>query len=402
MTLRDVDAIRADFPVFAGAGAGLLRFDGPGGTQVPRAVVAAMTDYLIHHNGNTHWNFTASRDTDAMIRDARECFAAFLGGVREEVVFGANMTTLTMHLARGLAREWRAGDEVIVTELDHHGNVAPWEAIAAERGVTLRWLPMRADDGTLPLDALPALLSDRTRLLAITAASNALGTIPDVAHAASLAHAAGALVMVDGVHYAHHRLPDVVALGADFFVCSPYKFYGPHAGVLWGKRAHLERIQVPKLRPAPDEAPERLETGTGNFEAIVGAAAAVRWIAGLTNRQGTLRERLAEAYRELHHRESHLLTALWSGLRAMPAITTFGLPPGGPRTGTVAFTTTAERPADLASRLSAAGCSVSHGDFYATTAAERCGVAPDGWIRVGLAAYHRPADVEALLALVAG
>ncbi|HRP08434.1 MAG TPA: cysteine desulfurase-like protein, partial [Gemmatimonadales bacterium] len=363
-----MDSIRADFPVFsAPGGADMLRFDGPGGTQVPGAVIDAVTRYLIETNGNTHWNFPASRATDALLLEAREAFAQFFNGQSDEVVFGANMTTLTMHLARGLGREWGPGDEIVVTELDHHGNVAPWEAVAAERGVTLRWLPMDPADGTLQLDALPSLLSERTRVLAITAASNALGTIPDVGRAAAMAHDAGALVMVDAVHHAHHRLPDVAALGADFLVCSPYKFYGPHCGVLWGRRELLERVRTPKLRPAPDTAPERLETGTGNFEAIAGAAAALHWMAALTDAAGTLRERLAASYHQLHQRESELFEQLWDGLNAIPGLRTFGLPPGGARTGTVTFTLAGESPAQVAKRLSRSGCSVTDGDFYAST-----------------------------------
>jgi cysteine desulfurase family protein (TIGR01976 family) len=279
-----VAAIRADFPAFdpSNGGRAPLRFDGPGGTQVPTPVITAMVDYLTRHNGNSHWHFPASRETDQLVLDARQRFATFLGGRPDEVVFGPNMTSLTFHLARGLARGWQPGDEVIVTELDHHGNVAPWEAVAADRGLVLRWLRLDPDTGLLDLDALPALLNARTRLLAITAASNALGTMPDVARASAMAHNAGALVMVDAVHYAPHRLVDVHALGADFLGCSPYKFYGPHLGVLWGRHELLAALDIPKLRPAPAEPPERLETGTPSFEAIAGAAAAVEWLAGLS------------------------------------------------------------------------------------------------------------------------
>jgi selenocysteine lyase/cysteine desulfurase len=206
--------------------------------------------------------------------------------------------------------------------------------------------------------------------------------------------------MVDGVHYAHHRLPDVHALGADFFACSPYKFHGPHCGVLWGRRALLEEVETPRLRPAPSAAPERLETGTGSFEAIAGAAAALDWLAGLTDTAGTLRERLRASYRELADREQRLFTRLWAGLGAIPGCTRYGLAPGGPRTGTVAFTLAGETAGQVAERASARDCAVTHGDFYAATAAERCGVAPEGWVRVGLAAYHREADVDALLTIL--
>jgi selenocysteine lyase/cysteine desulfurase len=239
-------------------------------------------------------------------------------------------------------------------------------------------------------------------LLAIGAASNALGTMPDVAAAAAAAHHAGALVMVDAVHYAPHRLVDVHALGADFLACSPYKFYGPHLGVLWGRHHLLAALDSPRLRPAPAEAPERLETGTASFEAIAGASAAVEWLAGLSGAHGSLRERLGKSYEELHRRELPLFAQLWNGLQAIPGIRTYGPPPGGQRTGTVSFTKDGIAAGALADRLAAAGCSASHGDFYATTAAERCGVAPEGWLRIGLSAYHDGADVARLLELLAG
>ncbi len=391
--------IRADFPALtAGPPPHPSRFDGPGGTQVPQAVLDAMVGYLVGHNANTHWNYPASRDTDAIVAEARATLAAFFGGRPDEVAFGANMTTLTLHLARGLARQWQPGDEVIVTELDHHANVAPWEAIAAERGIVLRWLPMDPATGTLQLERLADLLGTRTRLLAIGAASNALGTITDVALAARQAREVGALVFVDAVHYAPHRLLDAEAIGADFIACSPYKFYGPHLGVLWGRRELLQRVDVPRLRPAPQDAPERLETGTGAFEAIAGAAAAVRWIGSLATTEGSLRERLAAAFTLLHRREQALFTSLWDGLGRIDGIRRFGPPPGSPRTGTVSITVGDRPAAGVATLLAERGCWVSDGDFYATTAAERCGVAGQGWLRIGLAAYTDPGDVARLLA----
>lgn len=396
--LPPVERIRTDFPALAGtADAVPARFDGPGGTQVPQSVIDAMTDYLVRHNANTHWNYPASRATDQIVARAREVFAAFFGGRPDEVVFGANMTTLTFHVARGLAREWQAGDEVIVTELDHHANVAPWQAVATERDLVLRWLPVDAERGTLRLDALPDLLGPRTRLLAIGAASNALGTITDVAAAAGLARAVGARVYVDAVHHAPHRLLDVEALGADFVACSPYKFYGPHLGVLWGRHDLLEALDVPRLAPAPQHAPDRLETGTASFEAIAGAAAAVEWIAGLVGPDGALRERLALAFRLLHQRERILFRALWDGLGAIADVRRFGPPPGAERTGTVAITVGDRPSAAVASELAERGCWVSDGDFYAATVAERCGVASQGWLRIGLAAYTSPSEISRLL-----
>lgn len=397
-TLPSIEQIRADFPALAGDPAVVpARFDGPGGTQVPRAVIEAMTDYLVHHNANTHWHYPASEATDRIVARAREVFAAFVGGAADEVVFGANMTTLTFHLARGLARGWQPGDEVIVTELDHHGNVAPWEAVAADHDLVLRWLPVDPERGALRLDQLPALLGPRTRLLAIGAASNALGTITDIAGAAALAHDAGALVYVDAVHYAPHRLLDAAALGADFIACSPYKFYGPHLGVVWGRHELLEALDIPRLRPAPQHAPERLETGTAPFEAIAGAAAAVEWLAGLVGEAAPLRERLAQAFGLLHQRERVLFRALWDGLGAIDGVRRFGPPAGADRTGTVSITVAGRPSAEVARELAALGCWVSDGDFYARTVAERCGVAQQGWLRVGLAAYTSPEEVGRLL-----
>ena len=222
----------------------------------------------------------ARRPTDSLA-GAREALADLLGATPAEIAFGANMTTLTFHLGRALGRGWGAGDEIVVTELDHHANVAPWQALARERGVTLRSVPLVLATGELDWAALERLLSPRTRLVAIGAASNALGTINDVTRACALARAAGALTFVDAVHYAPHVLVDVRAIGCDFLACSAYKFYGPHVGILYGRRDRLEALDVPKLAPAPETAPERLETGTLNHEGIVGAGAAVEFLASL-------------------------------------------------------------------------------------------------------------------------
>src|SRR5512143_1228937 len=256
--VRSVTAIRKRFPALERTEGGhpVAYFDGPGGTQVPREVADAVTDYLLRHNANTHWAYPTSVETDAMLMAARGALADFLGGDPSEVAFGANMTTLTFHLAHALGRNWDRGDEVGVTELDHHANVDPWRALERERGVVVRVLPVNAASGQLDLDALPRLLTKRTRLLAIGAASNAPGTINDVRRAAALTHEAGALVFVDAVHYAPHALLDVATLGCDFLVCSPYKFYGPHVGVLWGRRERLAALDVPRLAPAPDRPPE--------------------------------------------------------------------------------------------------------------------------------------------------
>jgi cysteine desulfurase family protein (TIGR01976 family) len=375
-------------------------FDGPGGTQVPAEVADAMRDYLLRHNANTHWAYPTSRETDEIISGARDALANFTGGAADEIAFGANMTTLTFHLARALGRGWQVGDEVVVTDLDHHGNVAPWEALARERGVALRTVPFDPASGELDFPALERALGGRPRLLAIGAASNALGTITDVARAARLAHDAGALVFVDAVHYAPHRLLDVEALGADFAACSAYKFYGSHIGVLWGRRDRLEALDVPKLRPAPDTSPERLETGTLNHEGIAGALAAVDFLASLA-RGATRRERLAAYYGAEHERTAALTARLWEGLGGIRGVTLHGPPPGRPRTPTVSFTL-AGRPADeVAAALVPRGLFLSSGDFYATTVAERLGHAHDGLVRAGLAIYSTPEEVDRLVEAVA-
>ncbi|HQW68004.1 MAG TPA: cysteine desulfurase-like protein [Gemmatimonadales bacterium] len=396
---RTVDAIRADFPALERQHGGhpVAYFDGPGGTQVPLAVADAMRDYLLHHNANTHWAYPTSVETDALLLEARRTYAAFFGGAENEVVFGNNMTTITFHVARALARGWQAGDEIIVTELDHHANLAPWQAVAKERGLVLKMLPLDLESWQLRLDLLPELLTSRTRLLAIGAASNALGTISDVAAAARLAKNAGALVYVDGVHLSPHHLPDPKSVGADFFVCSAYKFYGPHVGVLWGRHPLLSSLDVPKLEPAPDTAPERLETGTQNHEGIIGAAAAVRWIAGLGGGEGNLRSQLVRSYDLLHRRERELFAQLWEGLGQIPGVRRFGLGPGRPRTATVAFTLDGHSSEAVTRSLAGAGCFVSHGDFYASTVAQRLGVADEGMVRIGAACYTTPAEIDRVL-----
>ena len=396
---RTVDAIRADFPALERQHGGhpVAYFDGPGGTQVPLAVADAMRDYLLHHNANTHWAYPTSVETDALLLEARRTYAAFFGGAENEVVFGNNMTTITFHVARALARGWQAGDEIIVTELDHHANLAPWQAVAKERGLVLKMLPLDLESWQLRLDLLPELLTSRTRLLAIGAASNALGTISDVAAAARLAKNAGALVYVDGVHLSPHHLPDPKSVGADFFVCSAYKFYGPHVGVLWGRHPLLSSLDVPKLEPAPDTAPERLETGTQNHEGIIGAAAAVRWIAGLGGGEGNLRSQLVRSYDLLHRRERELFAQLWEGLGQIAGVRRFGLGPGRPRTATVAFTLDGLSSEAVTRSLAGAGCFVSHGDFYASTVAQRLGVADEGMVRIGAACYSTAAEIDRVL-----
>ncbi len=399
--MRDVAALRARFPALQRTLGGhpVAYFDGPGGTQVPLDVVDAMRDYLLHHNANTHWAYPTSIETDRMIAQARAALADFVNGRPDEIAFGANMTTLTFHVARALGRGWGPGDTVLVTALDHQANVAPWRALATERGIRVDVVALDPATGELDRDDVERALAARPRLVAITAASNALGTVPDVASIAARARRAGALVFVDAVHYAPHHLLDVAALGADFVACSAYKFYGPHIGVLWGRHAQLEALDVPKLAPAPDTAPERLETGTQNHEGIVGAGAAVDFLASFGHGD-TRRERLRDAYAGLHARLAPAFATLVDGLAAIPGVTVHGPARHRPRTTTVSFTVAGQAPETVAVALAQQGIFVSHGDFYATTVAERLGC-PDGFVRVGLVAYSTGEEVDRLLAGVA-
>ena len=402
-SLTNVAEIRARFPALSRQehGRAVAYFDGPGGTQVPRDVVEAMSDYLYGHNANTHWSYPTSRETDALLQAAREATADLLNASSDEVAFGNNMTTITFHVSRALGRQWRPGDEVIVTELDHHANVAPWRELASERGIVVRSVRMDPAAGTLDWDDLRRAFSSRTRLLAIGAASNALGTITDVAAAARLAHEAGALCYVDAVHYAAHGVVDVQEWDCDFLVCSPYKFYGPHAGVIYGKRALLEALEIPRLEPAPNEAPERLETGTQNHEGIVGTGAAVHFLASLAP-GATRRERLTNALAGLHERGDALVRRLWHGLRAIDGVTTYGVAPGaGPRTPTVIFTVAGMTSTEVALALVPFALYASNGDFYAVSVVERIGQAAHGVVRVGCACYTTEAEVDRLVSAVA-
>ena len=396
--LLPVEEIRAHFPALDRHhhGQAVAYFDGPGGTQVPREVVEAMADYLYHHNANTHWAYPTSTETDQAIENARAALADFLNASPEEIAFGANMTTLTFHLARGLGERWGAGDEIIVTELDHHGNVAPWRAVARERGATLRVVKAVPGSGELDWEDLQSATGKRTKLVALGAASNALGTINDARRAGELARAAGALLFVDAVHSAPHTLTDVRSLDCDFLACSAYKFYGPHIGVLYGKRHLLESVEFPKLLPAPNTAPERAETGTQNHEGMVGAAAAVDFLASLAP-GATRRERLSATLDGLHLRHAALVHQLWEGLSAIDGVTVYGPPPARPRTPTVSFTVRDIPSKRVAASLAEHGVFASHGDFYATTIVERLGLGEEGLVRAGCACYTTEEEVSRLV-----
>jgi cysteine desulfurase family protein (TIGR01976 family) len=403
VTVASLPDIRARFPALGRRYEDhpVAYFDGPGGTQVPAFVVERMSDYLLHHNANTHWHFPTSLETDAALDEARRALADFLNARPSEIAFGNNMTSLTFHVARGLGREWGPGDEIVLTELDHHANVAPWQALERERGVTIRTVGMNVETGQLDWTAMEATVGPRTRLVAVGAASNALGTINDVAAAGRLVHAVGGLLFVDAVHYAPHTLVDVDALACDLLACSAYKFYGPHVGVLFGRHDLLSRVDVPKLAPAPSTAPERIETGTQNHEGIVGAGAAIDFLASLDRGSSTNRRAALESvFGTLHARGHELVTRLYDGLAAIPGVRVYGPAPDQPRTPTVAFVVKDRTSDEVARELVSRGLFLSNGDFYATSAIARLGHSADGVVRAGCACYTTPDEVERLLAAV--
>jgi len=396
--VMSVDEMRHCFPALARTHNGypVAYFDGPGGTQVPRMVVEAMNDYLYHHNANTHWAYPSSEETDAIIDSARNVLADFLSASPTEIVFGTNMTTLTFHLARALSHSYGPDDEIVVTELDHHANIAPWRTLEKECGLKVRMVKMIPQTGELDWDDLSRQLTRHTKLVAIGAASNALGTINDVKRVGEMAHSLGAKIFVDAVHYAPHGLIDVRDWNCDFLACSAYKFYGPHIGILYGQRDLLDSLDFPKLIPAPDSAPERAETGTQNHEGIAGAAAAVDFLASLAS-GATRRGRLHAAFRQFHERGDALITQLWNGLREIRRVRLYGPPPGAARTPTIGFTLNDVPSIEVAKKSAEHGVFLSHGDFYAMTVVERLGLAPDGLVRAGLACYNTAEEVDRLL-----
>lgn len=396
-----IEEIRSQFPALERLHNGfpVAYFDGPGGTQVPRSVVESMNEYLYHHKSNTHWGYPTSAETDELIADSRSAFADMLNCDPNEIVFGQNMTSLTFHLARSLGRGFNAGDEIVVTELDHHANVDTWRSLEKDRGVVIRVLPMDTESGQLLLDELPQLLNERTKLVAIGAASNALGTINDISRVCQMAREAGALSFVDAVHFAPHSLVDVKAVGCDFLACSAYKFYGPHIGILYGRNDLLSKIDFPKLAPAPNNSPDRVETGTQSHESIVGAAAAVNFIASLGSGNDR-REKLASAFAGMHEKDHMLTERLWNGLLSISGVSVYGPSPDASRTSLVSFTVDGIKSSDVSALLAEKGIFASHGNFYAATVAERYGLAEHGFVRIGCSVYTTVEEIDRLVAAI--
>ena len=406
MTAFPIDAVRARFPALAVTDGGRPRiyFDAPGGTQVCAPAIEAMAAHLRGGTANSGGTFAASVATDAASAAAHAAMADLLGAEPDEIAFGPNMTSLTLAVSRALAAGWGPGDELVVTRLDHDANVAPWLRVAADRGMTVRWLDFDPATGVLALDTLPGLLSDRTRLIAVGLASNALGTVNDVPAIAAIVRAHGdALVFVDAVQAVPHLIVDVATLGADLLVCSPYKFFGPHLGVLWGRRAVLAAIDAYKVRPARPGVAARFETGTPSFEGQAGVAGTIEyleWLAGeIGDRGNDRRGRLQAAMRACAAHEQGLGERLLAGLATIRGLTLYGPPTMAGRVPTFAFTLAGRAPTDVAAALAADNIFVWSGHFYAVEVVARLGLTErGGLVRVGLAHYATAAEVEALVA----
>jgi cysteine desulfurase family protein (TIGR01976 family) len=403
----DICWVRAQFPALAQTvnGHSAVFFDGPGGTQVPQRVIDAISDYLRRDNANAGGAFATSRRSDAMIASARAAMADFLNCVPDEVVFGPNMTTLTFAMSRAVGRELSAGDEILLSHLDHDANVSPWRALE-ERRVIIRMVDINEADCTLDLDDLRRNLSNRTKLVAVGLASNAVGTINPVAEIVRLAHEHGALVYVDAVHYAPHGPIDVRALDCDFLVCSTYKFFGPHMGVLYGKREHLARLHPYKVRALSNAVPVCWEWGTLNHECIAGITACVDYIADLGRRSNPAvadrRAAILAAYDAIQHYERSLMEKLMCGLQEISGVRIYGITDPArfeKRCPTLAIRIAGHTPLELATKLGERGFFTWDGNYYAINLTERLDVEKDGgFLRIGLAHYNTMEEVERLLA----
>jgi cysteine desulfurase family protein (TIGR01976 family) len=413
----DLASIRAQFPSLAqtvnGHPAAFL--DGPGGTQVPQRVIDAISNYLRRDNANTGGAYATSRRTDAMIAEARAAMADLLHCAADEVAFGPNMTTLTFAMSRAIGRELKPGDEIVVTRLDHDANVSPWLQMAEDlnkqdRGVTVRWADIHDEDCTLDMADLASKINSRTKLVAAGYASNAVGTINPVKEIVQLAHAAGALAYIDAVHYGPHGLIDVADLDCDFLVCSTYKFFGPHMGVLFGKREHLQRLRPYKVRPNTNAIPNCWEWGTLNHECIAGITACVEYIADLGRQArpevGTRRAAIAAAYAAIHEHERTLLESMMTGLKKIPGLKIYGITDPArfasgknERCATLAIRIENHTPLELSTKLGERGFFTWDGNYYALNLTEHFDVEKSGgFLRIGLVHYNTLDEVDRLLA----
>lgn len=394
-----IDAVRAAFPALHVPRSGGIPtfFDNPAGTQVPQAVLDAVTGYYTRMNANSGGQFGTSVDSDAMVEAVRGKLAAFLNALRsDEIIIGPNMTTLNFGLSRALARTLSPGDEIILTHMDHDANVAPWLRIAADGGLTVRWIDLRREDGTLDLDSLNAALNPRTRIVATVHASNALGTINPVAEIARRAHAVGALHVVDAVQSAPHLSLDVQAIGCDFLLCSSYKFFGPHQGILWGRYDLLASLPAYKVRPSKDVPPYRWETGTPAFELIAGIGGALDYLASL-GEGDTLRGRFVNSFQRIGAYERELTSHLLDVLEETPGVTIAGITGRArltERVPTVICAVSGQSPAETAARLAAEGFFVWDGNYYAVEVMKALQRDEEGMVRVGLAHYNTHDEID--------
>jgi cysteine desulfurase family protein (TIGR01976 family) len=404
--------VRQQFPALSERynGKPAIFFDNPGGTQVHESVIRAMTDYLTRRNANTHGVFATSRLSDETLDYARQAAADLLGAAPEEVIFGANMTTLTFMLSRSLAAEFGPDDEIIVTRLDHDANVWPWVMMAEDTGAQVRWADVDLETCTLDMEHLRSLINERTRLVAVGYASNAVGTINDVKTIVRWAKEAGAYTYIDAVQYAPHGLIDVKALDCDFLACSAYKFFGPHIGLLYGKREHLERLRAYRVRPAGEALPGKWETGTKNHEGMAGAAAAIDYIASLGATYGrapahaSRREKLAAAWEVIGAYEYQLMDRLLTGLKLSPRVRIYGITDRmdwDKRLATVSIRKEGLTPEALALKLAEENIFVWNGNFYAVSISERLGVEESGGlVRIGLVHYNTLEEVDRCLTAI--
>lgn len=389
----DVTRIRSHFPALL---EGAAHFDGPGGTQIPDVVAKAVSDALTSAIANRGTVTRAERRAEEIVLEARAAMADLLVADPAGIVFGRSATELTFQIARTLSRAWGAGDEVVVSRLDHDANVRPWVIAAERQGASARFAEFDGDTGELTPDDVAAVVTERTRVVAVTAASNLIGTRPDLPAIAEIAHRAGALLYVDGVHAAAHVSTDVPASGADFWVCSPYKFLGPHLGVLAARPALLETLHPDKLAPASDAVPERFELGTLPYELLAGTTAAVDFLAGLDDTaDGSRQQRLASSFAALEEHEDALLATLETGIQALPGATSYSN--AKRRTPTLTFTLDGHRPKAVSAALAERGVNAPAGNFYAWECSHHLGLGADGGVRIGLAPYTDEDDVARLL-----
>jgi cysteine desulfurase family protein (TIGR01976 family) len=406
--IADLPRVRAQFPALSRLhdGRPYSYLDGPGGTQVPRSTIDAMALYLERYNANHEGAFPTSEESDAILDHAHAAAADFLGASADEVVFGANMTTLTFAVSRAIGRTLKPGDEIVITRLDHDGNVAPWLALQEERGVVIRWVDVRHEDCTLDLAGFESALGRRTRLVAVGLASNAVGTVNPVARIVAMAHAAGALTYVDAVHGAPHLPIDAGALDTDFLVCSPYKFFAPHLGLLYGRRELLQGMTAYKVRPATDQAPGKWETGTQSGESLAGLLGTFEYLAWLGREFGgaaansSRRTALVAAMNVIHATERELSLRALAALKTVPGLELRGITDPAridERVPTFAFTLAGHTPRDVAAELGRRGIAVWDGDYYAYELIRALGLADSGgMVRVGFVHYNEPAEVDRL------